>query len=328
MIDSPCSLPISVVIPVLNEVQCLPETLEALGQLNPKPLEIIFVDAGSTDGSMNLLSSWIGQAHLANTQVYLFDCPGALPGAARNAGLEKASQIWIAFLDVGVTPANHWLGALWNCQQRTCAKAVYAACRFTADSALGVMLCAATYGVNRSRPTLPGSLFTSVLFDQIGKFDGRLRAGEDLLWKQRLRAAAVSIVDCTSAVVVYKHFSSSVWKALKKCFAYQKSISENGQIGKLHGMAAVCFAALIGAMCIDVRLALLLGLAYFLARGIIDPMLRSRCIKWWSSAWQVLAFPFLVALLDASSLLGSVYGRLLYACHVLKRESTKVHPLL
>ena len=45
---------VSVIIPTLNEAHTLPQVLERLGELDPKPDEIIVVDGGSEDGTMNI----------------------------------------------------------------------------------------------------------------------------------------------------------------------------------------------------------------------------------------------------------------------------------
>ncbi|MET0514629.1 MAG: glycosyltransferase, partial [Nitrospiraceae bacterium] len=57
-------LTISLVIPVLNAGRTLVPCLNALGQLNPQPLEIILVDNGSTDGTLSLAKQF--QARHAN----------------------------------------------------------------------------------------------------------------------------------------------------------------------------------------------------------------------------------------------------------------------
>ena len=45
---------VSIIIPTLNEAKALPRTLASLAVLDPAPLEIILVDAGSTDETRTL----------------------------------------------------------------------------------------------------------------------------------------------------------------------------------------------------------------------------------------------------------------------------------
>ena len=50
---------LSIIIPVLNEVNTIPELLETLRNhaFNPSDLELIFVDGGSQDGTLDLLKN-------------------------------------------------------------------------------------------------------------------------------------------------------------------------------------------------------------------------------------------------------------------------------
>lgn len=50
---------ISIIIPTFNEVRHLPKTLESIGQLQGK-FELIVVDGGSTDGTLDLLAQQTG----------------------------------------------------------------------------------------------------------------------------------------------------------------------------------------------------------------------------------------------------------------------------
>lgn len=47
-------MPLSIIIPALNEAAALPGLLETLGTLSPPPLEIILVDGGSSDATVRL----------------------------------------------------------------------------------------------------------------------------------------------------------------------------------------------------------------------------------------------------------------------------------
>lgn len=49
---------VSVIIPTLNEEHILPEVLDRLGKLDPQPDEIILVDGGSEDWTVNIAKSF------------------------------------------------------------------------------------------------------------------------------------------------------------------------------------------------------------------------------------------------------------------------------
>jgi GT2 family glycosyltransferase len=51
-------MPVSIIIPTLNEVDYLDRTLRGIRQLQPHPLEVLIVDGGSTDGTVARAQAW------------------------------------------------------------------------------------------------------------------------------------------------------------------------------------------------------------------------------------------------------------------------------
>ncbi len=49
---------ITLVVPMLNEARTLPDLLSTLKAQTRRPDELIFVDAGSSDGSADLVRQW------------------------------------------------------------------------------------------------------------------------------------------------------------------------------------------------------------------------------------------------------------------------------
>jgi glycosyltransferase involved in cell wall biosynthesis len=93
-----CPLPgISVVIPCYNREVFLREAIESvLSQGYTGPLEIVVVDDGSTDESLEVASSF-GPPVLVVPKPK--DCPCQGPGPTRNRGIAASSQPLIALLD-------------------------------------------------------------------------------------------------------------------------------------------------------------------------------------------------------------------------------------
>jgi GT2 family glycosyltransferase len=99
---------IAVVIPVLDDRSGLARTLQALAAQTQLPDEVIVVDGGSVDGTVQLASGW-GDPRLA---VRVVSAPGTSIGAARNAGVQAARHTWIACTDAGCLALPGWLAAI------------------------------------------------------------------------------------------------------------------------------------------------------------------------------------------------------------------------
>jgi glycosyltransferase involved in cell wall biosynthesis len=85
----------SVIIPAYNRAQLIGATLDSiLNQeiLNPDDLEIIVVDDGSTDATLDVVAHYGPRVRILRQQ-------NRGPGAARNHGLREATGEYVAFLD-------------------------------------------------------------------------------------------------------------------------------------------------------------------------------------------------------------------------------------
>lgn len=88
------NIPVSTIIPIFNEEECLEACLKSLAKQNYKNFEIIIVDDGSTDQSKNIAQKF-------NIKMYCLSHKG--PGSARNFGASKASGSVLVFVDADMT---------------------------------------------------------------------------------------------------------------------------------------------------------------------------------------------------------------------------------
>jgi glycosyltransferase involved in cell wall biosynthesis len=83
---------VSVIIPTYNRAATLRRTVDSALAQTYQPVEVIVVDDGSADGTVDVLRSYGDRIH-AITQ------PNGGPSAARNTGAKAANGEWLAFLD-------------------------------------------------------------------------------------------------------------------------------------------------------------------------------------------------------------------------------------
>lgn len=107
---------ISVVVTLLNEQKTIDVLLDGLVQQLLPPTHVLIADGGSTDGSLELLSSW--QKRPLPFTLTILQTPGNR-SLGRNAAIRAATTDWIAITDAGCVPDPNWLSELCQAQQRS-----------------------------------------------------------------------------------------------------------------------------------------------------------------------------------------------------------------
>jgi glycosyltransferase involved in cell wall biosynthesis len=88
---------VTVVIPVYNTVDHLQECLDSVLGQTLADLEVLCVDDGSTDGSLEVMERYTGED--PRVTVVRRDGNDRGPGAARNLAIERATGAYLAFVD-------------------------------------------------------------------------------------------------------------------------------------------------------------------------------------------------------------------------------------
>lgn len=91
---------VSVVVPVYNEEKCIEFCLSSLLNQSYKDTEIIVVDDGSTDGSVNIVQKY---------NVKLLQQKHKGPGAARNLGVKHAQGKVLVFADADMRYSGKYI---------------------------------------------------------------------------------------------------------------------------------------------------------------------------------------------------------------------------
>jgi hypothetical protein len=191
---------ISVIIPSNHSHHELLKVVRAICQQMVKPAEIVIVDSslecGACPAEVTKLCAFSGipliYAHLAH----------ALPGRARNIGLELSRSELIAFIDVQTIPKPNWLEISSHLLTSNRVLGVWGATNFSAGTAFERLVRDSFHGV-QTRRTLPGSVFDRKVFAKVGQFIDWARAGEDTEWMSRVELLKVPVVCPTCVLIDY-----------------------------------------------------------------------------------------------------------------------------
>jgi glycosyltransferase involved in cell wall biosynthesis len=98
---------ISLILTILNEAGSLPRLLDSIATQTRAPDEIIVVDGGSSDETVDLL-----RAHASRLPLKIISQPGANISQGRNAAVRAATGDIICSTDAGLWLDAHWVEAL------------------------------------------------------------------------------------------------------------------------------------------------------------------------------------------------------------------------
>jgi hypothetical protein len=189
---------ISVIIPSNHSHHELLNVVRAICQQKVKPAEIVIVDSslecGACPAEVTKSCAFSGvhliYVHLSN----------ALPGRARNIGLELSRAELIAFIDVQTIPKPNWLEISANLLTSNRVLGVWGATNFNANTKFERLVRDGFHGA-QTRRTLPGSVFDRKVFAKVGQFIDWARAGEDTEWMIRVELLKVPVL-CPSCVLI------------------------------------------------------------------------------------------------------------------------------
>jgi glycosyltransferase involved in cell wall biosynthesis len=196
---------VAVVVPVLDEAETLPALLADLAAQEPPLREVVVVDAGSMDGTLELVRK---------AGVRLVEAPGATPGRGRNEGVRAASAPVVVTLDAGSRVGRGFAAAL--AQAASGAVVAVGVSEPEASSAFeraaGWFTLSAFKPQDRSGPIagdhLPagrnGVAFTREAWQAAGGYPPELPWGEDKVFLRRLRGAGIAVEVVPAAVVRWR----------------------------------------------------------------------------------------------------------------------------
>lgn len=189
----------------LNEESTIDWLLQTIDKQLVAPDEIIFVDGGSTDGTVSKIKQWQKKSALGK-KIRLFQKKGNR-SVGRNFAVKKAKHEWLAFTDAGCIPYQNWLQELMRTQRETEADVVagyyqgLAQTRFEEAVIPYVLVMPHRVNKNNFLPATRSMLIRKSTFLKLGGFDETLNHNEDFAFAHKLKQTKIPMAFTPDAVV-------------------------------------------------------------------------------------------------------------------------------
>lgn len=300
-------LSITIVIPFLNEEDTINDVFHGVDIQTVKPSEVIFVDAGTTDSTVSLINNWSEKQ--SDISVKVIDAAPAYPGKGRNVGVSHATSNYIAFLDSGIKPNPNWLETLYNSITSDNFDGAWGRSKYIGLRPMHILFAAYSSGQDSFIPHfLAASMFKRSVFDNGHIFREDLRAAEDRLWRNQFFDKFKYIISDDS-IVTYTHFPETIIAYYKKWFQYANHNAFANMDHKLQVLYFLYYLSLVVSLYFSNFIPCLLLISYFVVRGILDPMRRSKKKLWFNDHLYLFFIgPFFIFFSDLTKFLGYIRG--------------------
>ncbi len=191
MMPSDMTFRVSVIATVKNEAQAVHRLLDSLAAQTRPPDEVIFVDGGSTDGTVEVLEEYVAGS---TVPLKVLVRPGTNISQGRNAAIAVATGEIVASTDAGVRLSPNWLEELVRPFEG--ARELHVVSGFFApdpqsvfETAMGATVLPVLAEVKPEKflPSSRSVAFRKAAWERVGGYPEWLDYSEDLVFDFKLR---------------------------------------------------------------------------------------------------------------------------------------------
>jgi rhamnosyltransferase len=216
---------VSIVMRSFNEAWALGDTLAALRKQTGPTWELIVIDSGSTDGSVEMIKNF-GPAHFVQIQSRDY-----VPGRVMNQGMRLARADRVIFINADATPANeYWLAPLARALESPQVAAVFGR-QIPRPDCRAVFACDYERCFGEKRESSKWDHFFSMVSSGLRKdiwsrrrFLENLQYAEDDEYTRWARGQGYQVVYCPESIAIHSH-NYTPQQAYKRAFGDAKALA-------------------------------------------------------------------------------------------------------
>lgn len=218
------SFKLSVIIPVLNNVYFLERAIKSVLRQDYQQIELIIIDGGSTDGSLEIIKKY-------SSQIYYWESGKDLGiSDAFNRGLRKTTGDLIAILDSN----NYWKKNTVNfvlsaCEQHSNYGVYYGAIEFSDSSTMNKYIKNPIIKNMACRMSLfhPAIFVKKEVYEKVGLYSLKYEYAMDCEWLHRAMNSGVSFYKINRVLACMSLGGKSDEFYVRSLWEYRKSSIEN-----------------------------------------------------------------------------------------------------
>jgi len=227
---------ITTIIPVKNGARFIADALASIEQQNIPVTEILVVDDGSTDTTIEIVSSIARK----NPAIKILEGPGKGPGPARNVALAIANGEILSFLDADdLWPANKLERQIGRLNNNPHVDVVSGFVRYFNKQAKGKLEPASDSRINDIfHVHLGAAVFRRSVFEKLGHFEESMLYSEDVDLILRIRGADIPMIILRDITLYYRRHPDAMTTELTEDEAknFNKAILRSIQRRRLSGI--------------------------------------------------------------------------------------------
>lgn len=297
---------ISVIIPFYNESKSITKTLDSLAKQTLQATEILMIDSGSNDDSIEKIRNWTKENNLTDKIKILFS-DKSNPSTSINKGIENSKYPLLAYIDCGLKIPNTWLEEQYLFLKSTNSDIVSLCVYTEGKTNIDISFVSQTYGYKNQTPCLPGSIIKREVFDNVGLLIENSRAGYDIDFINKIKKSSFKREINYNINVKYFgiNYVDSFLNGAKKVFSYSLSgwQTTGDKKPKAYMLLLIIFLFLSQQGYTSILL-----IIYLIVRGLLIPISKSKGSEILSKPYL---FPYIVMsgiTIDVSRTLGYLYS--------------------
>ncbi|MGZ4316389.1 MAG: glycosyltransferase [Gaiellaceae bacterium] len=235
-------------VTVKDEARSIDRFVSALLAQTQPPDEIVFVDGGSSDGTLESLESLTAR----DSRVLVLSAPGSTIARGRNLGIERARGPLIAVTDAGTVADEAWLARLVAPLRADPSIAVSSGFFLAGGETwferwLATVITPQRAEIDPSRflPSSRSVAFRKYWWRQAGGYPEWLRHCEDLVFDQRLQRAGARFMFVPDALVTW-HARPDLARFFRQYFYYARGDGHAHLYASRHAIRYLAYASGLG----------------------------------------------------------------------------------